>query len=177
MKSSKNKVTAFFDGACAPINPKGHLGIGCYVVYEDEVIFEYSGYEPASNKTSNNVAEYLAFEKVLEFLIREEMQDERIEIFGDSDLVVKQMNGVWRIKNGLYVEVAKRCLDYLNEFSDIVIKWIPREQNSQADLLSNVEFENRGIKKFEKPKEHPKKGSSEYEYIEYLRLKKKFEGK
>lgn len=145
-----NLIVAYFDGACAPTNPFGHMGTGCYVTHERERIFEHSGYVEASNQNSNNLAEYLALEQVLAFLCDQGVNDYKIRIFGDSMLVINQMNGQWGIKSGYYADTARHCLRTVKTFSDIKFTWIPREQNTEADSLSNAEFEKRGIARFDK---------------------------
>ena len=149
MKNNNFKVIGYFDGACAQINPFGHIGTGGYINYDGEDIFTHTGYVPASKKTSNNLAEYLALKELLEFLIRECMNHEEIIINGDSKLVINQMQGFWKIKNGFYVETALLCQKYLEDFPFIRLNWIPRELNTKADELSNVELIKRGIKMFE----------------------------
>lgn len=147
-------IKCWFDGACAPINPKGHLGIGCYIKENEKIIFEYAGYVEASNETSNNVAEYLAFENVIDWLLENGCQDDDITIFGDSKLVVNQMNKWWRIKEGVYVEHAARCIEKIDDFSNLKIRWISRDYNDYADNLSNEQLRKKGIKKFDPTKNY-----------------------
>jgi ribonuclease HI len=128
----------YFDGACEPKNPGGALGIG-YCINE----FNGSDYVAPDVDNSNNVAEYLAFRKVIDSL-----QDKRgckIEIFGDSMLVIMQMTGKWKIKNGMYKDIALRTLPLfkqLQQLNDVTLKWIPRELNSRADKQSVLSIEN-----------------------------------
>lgn len=139
------KLTCYFDGACAPQNPFGNMGYG-YVILENNYILQtYSGFEPSSFKNSNNVAEYLALINCLEFLIYNNQENELIEIFGDSKLVVNQMNEYWRIKSGLYYKYALCCKELFDKFTNCTIKWIPRELNTLADEASKKEFKERGI--------------------------------
>lgn len=138
-------ITAFFDGACAPINPKGHIGFGCLVKEDNKVVYEYGGYLEANENNSNNVAEYLALENVLDFLLENGMQDEKITVYGDSKLAVMQMNKRWRIKGGRYFETAISCKEKTNNFSKIIFKWIPREENTDCDNLSKIMFKKLGI--------------------------------
>lgn len=132
-------ITCYFDGACEPKNPGGNMGIGAYIMVDKERVYEYSNHIPASRDNSNNVAEYLALEKVLEFLQTNSFRDEVIFIKGDSNLVVQQMAGNWRIKQGRYKETALRCQRLAIEIRTrhkLIFKWIPREENKEADLLS-----------------------------------------
>ncbi len=138
-----------FDGSCWP-NPGGPMGAGV-VIYEGiqetfklkrgEIVFTDRQVFDEDQKNSNNVAEYLALEKIVDWLI-EKSKNEKIKatILGDSMLVVKQVNREWRVnKDTLYYEAAARVNNKLNElrsFCTIVVKWIPREKNQEADKLS-----------------------------------------
>ncbi len=139
----------YFDGACSPCNPGGNMGSGSIVIKvgEDESIDEYlleqSNYYPLedfdSNMTSNNVAEYLALLKVLEFLDDNHLYNDSIVILGDSNLVIKQMNGLWKVKpdgSGRYKQYHDECMELSRKFKHLKFHWIPREENVYADDLS-----------------------------------------
>ena len=149
--SEKTMLKAYFDGACAPRNPGGHIGIGAYILnHSGEVIFEHSWYLPPSNLNSNNIAEYLAVESCIDFIIDNGYTNEEIVFYGDSKLVIMQMSGKWKVKNGMYVKHAINCKLKRINLINAKFVWIPREMNERADFLSNVELSKRGIK-FEKP--------------------------
>ena len=59
-------------------------------------------------------------------------------MIGDSQLVIKQMFGRWRIKGGCYVELPREAKLLLRQFQIITGKWVPRERNSAADELSKA---------------------------------------
>lgn len=134
----KEHIKIYFDGACGPRNPGGRCGCGAVIFKNREIIKEIAvEYIPEIKKeTSNNIAEYYALLKALEFLIKEGLQDSVIQVFGDSKLVINQMKGVWKIRAGLYLEQAVYTKRALEKFSNIRFKWIPREQNILADNLS-----------------------------------------
>ena len=139
-------IKIFFDGSCYPSNPCGHMGIGTVIYEDDKKIFEYAGFVEQSIENSNNVAEYIAFENALDYILENGMQDEVINCCGDSKLVVNQMLGKWAIKEGRYVEYALRCKQKVAQLSKFKIRWISREFNKEADYLSNVEMIKRGYK-------------------------------
>lgn len=143
-------ITAYFDGACAPINPSGTMGMGAYILEQDTQIFSDSQMIEAQKGNSNNVAEYLALEMVLDFLLENGYNGENILVMGDSRLVINQMRGQWKISEGYYKEVALRCKDKVRYFTNIKFEWIPREKNTLADELSNKKLNEAGIKPFEK---------------------------
>ena len=66
-----------------------------------------------------------------------------INIYGDSMLVINQMTGKWKIKSGYYVDYATECKKFLKLFTNINLKWIPREENTYADNLSKGIFSNK----------------------------------
>lgn len=139
----------FFDGACEPVNPGGNMGWGVVVVNDDGSIFgKFHGFQPAASQNSNNVAEYLAFQLALNS-IRKLEKFKPILILGDSQLVIKQMSGDWKIKQGRYVNVAEDCLDQLHQLQSegfvIGLQWIPREKNKLADDMSKAQFKSRNI--------------------------------
>jgi ribonuclease HI len=141
-------LTCFFDGACRPNNPGGWIGYGWVIKEGNKVIKTKSGYMRPSVLNSNNVAEYMAINDLLNYLLMEGLENELIEINGDSKLVVSQCNGYWRIKAGRYKEQALQCLGLLEKFSDLIIRWVPRELNTEADAESDRELNRMGVPLF-----------------------------
>lgn len=127
----------YFDGACEPINPGGNMGIGAVILSGSKTIFEHSSFVPMGKQNSNNVAEYKGLITLLVWLKKSvEINNANILISGDSNLVVQQMNGAWKIKQGLYVRYAHEAKELLKEFPNIKLQWIAREHNYLADELS-----------------------------------------
>lgn len=136
-------IKCWIDGATDKSNPSQVLGSGSIIRHEfgDPVqILTKTNY---TNGT-NNLAEYIALTDVLEYFIDKGGADRDIVVYTDSQLLNKQMSGLWKIKEGCYVEEALHCKKLLEKFDNITIKWIPREQNTEADLLSkqalNIDF-------------------------------------
>ena len=150
------KILCWFDGACEPSNPGGAMGTGSRIQINDKDVLRLSLFFPVSPQNSNNVAEYIAFEKVIDYLLDALIVDEHIHIYGDSKLVIMQMKGIWKIKHGLYVPYAVRCLEKLKHFKQgmIFLKWIPREQNGPADELSKAELIIHNVEFRIQPKEY-----------------------
>jgi ribonuclease HI len=99
------------DGA-APIEGKGYLG-----------------------SCTNNKAEYTALVKALERA--SQLAGKRLMVFSDSELLVKQMNGLYRVKNeelrALYEEAKRLCA----QFDLVTLQHVLRAQNAHADRLCN----------------------------------------
>lgn len=146
MKENLN-IQCWFDGCCEPTNPGGAMGAGAFILIDGKQKMIYSFFTQPSPVNSNNVAEYKAFEAVLNYLIENRYTDHNITIYGDSKLVICQMLGTWRILSGLYVPAAKRCKEKVTMLNKIKLslQWIPRHKNEYADTLSKQELKKNGI--------------------------------
>ncbi len=127
----------YIDGASRG-NP-GRAGAGVWITDgEGRMISEMSRY--LGHKT-NNEAEYLAL--LLALREAERLKGERIQIFTDSELVERQIKGVYRVKDLGLKALHKRVLQDLKTFSSFEIQSIPREENKEADRLANQAIERR----------------------------------
>jgi len=135
-------ITIYFDGLCRPRNPGGVATYG-YVIYQHgEKVKTGCGVVGSGAGMTNNVAEYSALKHAVEWVSRNSVKDE-IVIKGDSQLVIHQMNGTWRIKS----ETSKKFVPEIRgllEGRKTRFVWIPREQNAEADLLSNIAYNQSG---------------------------------
>lgn len=142
-------IVAYFDGCCEPVNPGGVASYGAVVFIDNRRVWETSEiFYPKKGKekeTSNNVAEYSGFISILEYLNKKKLTKEKIQIYGDSNLVIQQMFGTWRIKKGFYVPLAERAKKMVKKFPNIQGDWIPREENGIADELSKAELVKAGV--------------------------------
>jgi ribonuclease HI len=102
------------------------------------VLLRDAGVVGRGKAMSNNVAEYAGVLRILKYLAARPPR--RVTIHGDSNLVINQLNGRWRIKKGLYLSIAtetKELLAHLQGLGwQISFTWIPREQNEECDALS-----------------------------------------
>ena len=123
----------FTDGACEfdknyePIN----AGIGGLLKLDGKVIFSFS--ENIGKKT-NNEAEYLALLKGIEICIQSNILN--LIIHSDSELVVKQINGDYKVKNERMITLHKKTLDLLSNLKSWKIIHVLRDKNIEADELS-----------------------------------------
>jgi len=132
-------ITVYFDGLCYPRNPCGVAAYG-YLVYRDGALIHRGFRVVGEGKgMTNNVAEYEGLMAAAQWL-KDEGIREKIVIKGDSQLVIKQMKGEWKINSATskkYVPEIRRLL----EGKDVSISWVPREENEEADKLSRVAYE------------------------------------
>jgi ribonuclease HI len=135
-------ITIFFDGLCRPRNPGGVATYG-YVIYKDgKKVKSGCGVVGSGAGMTNNVAEYSALKRAAEWVSRNGGDDE-IVIKGDSQLVIHQMNGTWQVKS----ETSKKFVPEIRRLMEgrkTRFIWIPREQNAEADQLSNVAYSQQG---------------------------------
>jgi ribonuclease HI len=85
---------------------------------------------------TNNVAEYRAVIAGLEAARPYEPRVVRVR--ADSMLVVRQLEGAWRVKQDHLKPLYRRARALLDEFEVVDLAHVPREQNSDADLLVNA---------------------------------------
>jgi ribonuclease HI len=136
-KSNYDKLVIYTDGG-ARGNP-GPAGIGA-VAYDEQgnVVFEISEY---IGETTNNQAEYKAAVRALEEAKKKKAKE--LYFYLDSELVVKQLNGEYKIKNKglqpLFVKIYNACLD----FKKVEFKHVRREKNKEADRLVNEAIDRR----------------------------------
>lgn len=119
------------DGA-ARGNP-GEAGCGA-VIYDEtgdvrEEICRYLGH------ATNNVAEYEALLLGLEGILR--LGGKRLTVQSDSELLVRQVTGLYRVKNDKLKPLYEKALSLLRRLEAYRIIHVPREQNRLADRLAN----------------------------------------
>ena len=92
-------------------------------------------------RKTNNEAEYWALLLGLREARRRGVKS--IQVFTDSELIEKQVNGVYRVKHSNLKGLHKMVTQDLKEFSSFKIQSIPREQNQEADRLANQAIQRR----------------------------------
>ena len=129
LDTSKSYV-GFFDGASAG-NP-GKMGSG-FVIFDENKKPVIEGAEYIGVGT-NNEAEYQAVISLLQFAVQHKI--ENLAVFGDSKLVIKQILGEWKVKAENLKPYVREAQKLTAQIPNIVMEWIPREQNTYADRLS-----------------------------------------
>ena len=129
MKSKK--LFLYTDGG-ARGNP-GPAGIG--VVILDSAKKRIKDVSKYIGEATNNVAEYSALIQGLEEALLLDADD--VVIHMDSELVVKQLNGEYRVTDENMKQLFAKALGILNHFKSFEIKHIERSKNKEADKLVN----------------------------------------
>jgi len=86
-------------------------------------------------RATNNVAEYTALVKALEAAKR--IGAEQLMVFSDSELLVRQINGRYKVKSEQIRPLFRQAVDLLGEFENWKVRHITREENKEADELAN----------------------------------------
>jgi len=123
---------AYVNGACQPNPGKGAYGFIFYNKFGKEIYREHG---PVGNYTTNNIAEYTAVIKALEYASNTGIQ--KLHIFSDSLLVVNQLNEIHKVKNLELQKLHRKVMQLAQKFSAVKFEHISREKNKQADKLAN----------------------------------------
>ena len=174
-QSSKNLIFGYFDGLCQPYNPRGVACFGFMVeMYENEsIIQKIEKYglacEPFSEVATNNVAEYVGLINLLRYLIENNLTNQSICIYGDSQLVVNQTNHKYRVKSERLLSYFIKTKKLFSQFENISINWIPREKNNVVDKLSKKGYEEFMDKHYQKYRKNIDKHMATKKQLEELK--------
>ena len=122
---------------------RGNPGPAAYAyVLEDENGDSLAAHGEAIGVATNNVAEYSALlaglEKAVELGVRE------LEVISDSELMVKQMRGEYKVKNEALRELSLRAAGLARELGQVSYTAVRREHNELADRLVNEALDAEG---------------------------------
>lgn len=123
--------TLYTDGASR--NNPGPSGAGIYIEKNNQEFFKTGCY--LNNKT-NNQAEYLALLIGLLYLKRYIKPEDKALIKLDSQLLVRQITGEYRIKNLELKKIHEKIVKELNNL-DYIIEHVLRDKNKVADKMAN----------------------------------------
>lgn len=93
--------------------------------------------------TTNNVAEYEALLWGLEVAAGRGVT--RLTVFADSELLVRQINGVYKVKHPNMKPLYARARELMRAFASVEVRHVYREANKEADLLANAAMDARDI--------------------------------
>ena len=120
------RLVLHFDGAC-----RGNPGPSSWGVWSPSGL-ERSG---LVGRTTNNVAEWSGFLAALDAAIEAAAAD--VEIRADSELVVKQFNGVYRVKAPHLAGFLRQAQEKARRIPRLRVVHVRREENREADRLAN----------------------------------------
>jgi ribonuclease HI len=118
----------FFDGSSCG---KGG-GVGILLISPRGEMFEFV--VPIQPTATNNQAEYEALLRGIQYL--KEAKAISVEIFGDSELVIKQLNGQYECRNDILGNYYEECKEILKSFQLVILQHIRRENNGEANMLA-----------------------------------------
>lgn len=130
--SEKDLLYIYCDGSSRGNPGPAAIGVSGQTKDGKEIFFIS---ESIGNAT-NNVAEWGALLRGMEKALQ--LGETKVQFKLDSELVVKQMKGEYKVKNKDLLQYKIACEKLKPGFEFFEIKYIPREQNSRADALANL---------------------------------------
>jgi len=124
------ELILFTDGASR--NNPGESGAGIFIMRDGERLEGIARY---LGMTTNNIAEYTAAIIGLERAVQ--LGASSVKLFADSELLVKQINGQYKVKNEGLKPLHQKARELIAKIGKVEVKYIPREQNKEADALAN----------------------------------------
>lgn len=134
---NQNRLKIYTDGASRG-NP-GPASIGFLVL--DSENKEVLKKAELVGKTTNNQAEYEAVIRALKEA--SELTKGYIDLFSDSQLLVKQLNGKWNVKDSKIKSLYSKVIELVNQFEGVEFHKLPRENSkiARADRLCNEKLD------------------------------------
>ncbi|CAN5623203.1 ribonuclease HI family protein [soil metagenome] len=120
-----------FDGGSKGNPGKGY---GSYKIFQDgkEIVEQRLTFDHIGNAITNNQAEYMTLIHALERLAIDRsgsLKDTRVEVMGDSLLVINQVGGSWKIKNEGLRPLRQRARTLVDAFGEHSLKWHDRSNS------------------------------------------------
>ncbi len=92
-------------------------------------------------ETTNNIAEYTALCRALESPAAQKVRT--VDIYSDSELMVRQLNGQYKVKKDTLKPLYKECMNALRRYSRYSVNHVRRSGNADADSLANLAIDSR----------------------------------
>ena len=122
------EITITFDGGAKPNPGKGYGSYNIRIDGNDKPIHGESEKFYGDNLTSNQ-SEYIAVTRGCEKTKELFGNNCKIHLVGDSELVLKQISGEYRVRNEKLIPLNQELMDYLKEFNSYSVQHRPREQS------------------------------------------------
>lgn len=134
----------YFDGACRNVKDSRNepFGVGVAVFTKGEYLSEFSKAIGFQTGGTNNIAEWEGCKQAL--LVIDEIKEittltghqAQFTIYSDSEVIVKQFNGQYQIREASFKEYFDSCKEMAEFLGVDKLHWIKRELNTKADELS-----------------------------------------
>jgi len=124
------EFTIYSDGASR--NNPGEAGAGVYILPAAGAPVKICRY---LGQTTNNIAEYTAAIIGLQYV--REQGATKVKLLADSELLVKQLNGQYRVKNEGLKPLYQKVKGLIAAIGSVEVQYIPRAMNKEADALAN----------------------------------------
>ena len=131
MRDTRNDIIAYIDGASRG-NP-GPAAAGFTLA--DSAGTQLQAKAFFLGRATNNIAEYTSLVKALE--AAKQIGTEQLTVFSDSELLVRQINGQYKVKSEQIRPLFRQAVNLLGEFKTWKVRHITREKNKEADKLVN----------------------------------------
>jgi len=132
-----NRIRVYSDGA-ARGNP-GLAGAGAVLIEPNGRVVERLG--KFLGVQTNNYAEYMGL--LLGLKRAKDLGVQEVEVFADSELMIRQLNGTYQVKSPSLRPLYEEVLELLNQFGRFKLVHVPREMNAMADEMSNRAIDER----------------------------------
>ncbi len=140
-------INLFFDGA-SKSNP-GIAGCGYFIEFVNDqgnIVHSFGGYKYLGTKT-NNEAEYMALiSGLLSIQKLSAHENKEINVYGDSRLVIEQVQGNWKINAINLQPLCEESKILASRFKKIKFEHIDRSLNSKADYYANMAIKHKDEK-------------------------------
>ena len=131
--NSNSEIKVYIDGASR--NNPGHSGAGVYLVKDETIIVQQGFYLGVK---TNNQAEYLAFLLAIQHMNK----SDKLIIISDSQLLVRQISGIYSVKNPELKRMFDCAIGLLKGYN-YQLQHVLREHNKIADRLANHGIDKR----------------------------------
>jgi len=131
LSSFTDQVLEIYSDGASKGNP-GRASIGAVLILDGKEVAQVS---KSIGIATNNIAEYTALLEALK--LAGQMGFTRIHVKADSELMIRQLNGIYKVKNSDIKVLFDQIVLLKMDFSTISFTHVPREQNKRADFLAN----------------------------------------
>lgn len=112
-------------------------------VHDDKKVVLYEEATLLEGAQTNNFSEYFAVFRALKISVKNKIKS--LVLKSDSELVVKQLKGLYKVKSQGLLPLYEKCQKQASLIPSVVFEHTPREQNTRADQLANLILDGKNI--------------------------------